>query len=106
VDVQYSSRAAKALVPAAKVDSSDAVLTQHRGAHDAGLNGDIQVGFVEDLDGIFREDASDGDKLGVPGAVESAVGLVHASTDDLAVLDEDAADWCFIALQCKLGLNG
>lgn len=106
VDVQDAPSAAKALVPTAKVDTPNAVLAQHGGAHDARLDGDIEVGLVENLDWIFGQDTSDGNELGVPGPVERPVRLVHAATYDLAVLDENTADRCFIALQCKLGLFG
>jgi hypothetical protein len=98
VDIQYTPRTAKSLVPTSKVDGSDSVLAEHGGAHDTGLNGDIQIGLVEDLDWMLREDTSNGDELGVPGAVQSSIRLVHTAADDFAVLDEDTADWCLIAL--------
>jgi hypothetical protein len=106
VDVHYASSATKALIPATKVDGADTVLTQHGSTHDAGLDCDVQVDLVKDLDGVLGENASDGDKLGVSGAIQGPVRLVHASTNDLAVLDEDATNWCFIALQSELGLIG
>lgn len=106
MDVQHAASPAKALIPATEVDSSDAVLTQHRGTHDAGLDRDIEVCLAEDLDGVLGEDAGDGNELGVPGAVEGPVGLVHAAANDLAVFDEDAPDGRFIALECELGLIG
>lgn len=53
VDVEDTTGAAEALVPAAKVDSANPVLAQHGGAHDAGLDSDIEVGLVEDLDGML-----------------------------------------------------
>jgi hypothetical protein len=46
---------------------------------------------------MLREDTSNGDELGVPGAVQSSIRLVHTAADDFAVLDEDTADRCLIA---------
>lgn len=106
MNVQDASCATKALVPAAKVDASNAILTQHGGTHDARLDGDIEVGLVEDIDGILGQDTSNSDKFSVPGTIEGSICLVHASTNDVAVLDKDTTDRCFIALQCKLGLFG
>jgi hypothetical protein len=106
VNVQDSASSAKALVPASEVDSPDSVLAQHRGAHDAWLDSDIEVGLVEDADGVLRQDTGDSDELGVSGAIQSSIRLVHASTDDLATFHEDAADGCLIALECKFGLGG
>lgn len=53
VNVQNTSGATKTLVPASEVDGSDAVLAQHGRAHDAWLNGDIEVCLVEDADGVL-----------------------------------------------------
>lgn len=106
MNVEDAACAAEALVPAAKVDGADAVLAQHGGAHDAGLDRDIEVGLVENLDGMLRQNASNGDKLGVPGPVQGPVRFVHTTANDLTILDEDAADWCFVALEGELGLFG
>lgn len=104
VNVQYTSRTTKTLVPAAKVHGADTILTQHGSAHDARLDSDIEIGLIEDLDRVLRQDTSNGNKFRVPGAVKGAVRLVHASTDNLAVLYEDTTDRCLIALECKLSL--
>jgi hypothetical protein len=104
VDVQDTSSTTEALVPAAKIDGPDAILAQHGSAHDAGFDSDIEIGLVEDLDGMLGQDAGNGDELGVPGTVQSAVCLVHASADNFAVLHEDTADRCLVALQGKLSL--
>lgn len=106
MDVQDTTGTSKALIPAAKVDAPNPILSQHGGAHDAWLDGDIEVDLVEDLDWMLREDTSNSNKLGVPGAVQGSIRLVHAATNDLAVFDEDAADWRLVALECKLGLIG
>lgn len=104
VDVEDTASATKALIPAAKVDSSDAVLAQHGGAHDTWLDSDIEVGLVENLDRMLRQDAGNGDELGVPGAIQGSIRLVHAAANDLAVLDKDTADRCFVALEGELRL--
>ena len=54
MNIQHASGPAETLIPAAEVHSSDAVLTQHRSAHDAWLNRDIEIRFFEDLDGMLR----------------------------------------------------
>lgn len=36
--------------------------------------------------------------------VERTISVVHAAADDLAVVDEDAADGCFVAFESTLGL--
>jgi hypothetical protein len=105
VDVQDTPSAPEALVPAAKVDGPDAILAQHGSAHDTGLDSDIEVDLVEDLDWMFGQNTGNGHELGVPGAVQGPICLVHAATNNLAVLDEDTAHRCFIALQGKLSLS-
>ena len=102
--VQNTTSATESLIPASEVDCTDAVLTQHGGAHDAWLDSDIEVSLVEDAEGVLGQDAGNGNKLSVSGAIKSAVGLVHASTDDLAVLDKHAAHRRLIARQCKFSL--
>jgi hypothetical protein len=104
VDVQDTARTAEALVPAAKVHGADAVLAEHGSTHDTRLDRDIEIGLVENLERVLGQDACNGHELGMPGAIESAVRLVHATTDDFAIFDKDTADRCFVALQGKLGL--
>ena len=100
VNVQHTSCSAKPLIPAPEVDSPNSVLSQHRGAHDTRLDSDIEVRLVEDADGILRQDTRNSDTLGVSGAVERPVRLIHATANDLAIIYEDAADGCLIALEC------
>lgn len=104
MDVQDTSGSSKALVPAAKVNGADTVLAKHGGAHDTRFDSDIEVRFVENLDGVFGQDAGNCNELGMTSAIQGAISLVHTTTDDFAVLDEDTADRCFITLQSKLGL--
>jgi hypothetical protein len=103
--IEYASGASESLVPAAKIDGSDSVLAKHGGAHDARLDGNIEVSLVEYADGVLGQNACNGDELGVSGAIESTVGLIHSPTDDLAVLHEDTTDRRLIAGQCKFGLS-
>jgi hypothetical protein len=104
VDIQHPTCSAKTLIPAPEVDSPDTILAQHRGAHDAWLDSNIEIRLVEDADGVLRQDARNSDELGVSGAVQGSVRLVHASSDDLAIFDKDTADGGLIALECKFGL--
>lgn len=104
MNVQHTARTAEPLVPATKVHSPNTVLAQHAGAHDARLDGDVQVRVPEHAGGLVRQNGGEGHELGVAGAVEGAVRLVHATADDLAVIDEDAADGGFVVFKCMLGL--
>lgn len=105
MDVEHTASTAKALIPAAEVDGSDSILTQHGSAHDTGLNGDIKVCFLQDADGMLGQNAGKSNELGVPRAIEGAIRLVHAASNDLAILDEDAANRCLVTLECQLGLS-
>jgi hypothetical protein len=105
MDVQDTPCASKALIPTAKVDGPDTILAQHRSAHDAGLDSDIEIDLVEDLDRMLGQNAGNGHELGVSGAVQGSIRLVHAATNNLAVFDEDTAHGCFVALQGKLSLS-
>jgi hypothetical protein len=105
VDVEDTACASKALIPATKVDGPNTVLAQHGSAHDTWLDSDIEVSLVENLDGVLGEDAGNGDEFGVSGAVQGPICLVHAASNDFAVLDEDTTDRRFIALEGKLSLS-
>jgi hypothetical protein len=105
VNIQNASSATETLVPAAKIDASNAVLAQHGSAHDARLDSDIEISLLKSLDGMLGEDAGDGDELGMPGAIQRSICLIHATTNDFAVSDKNTADWSFIALQCQFGLS-
>lgn len=97
VNVQHTTGASETLIPAAEVDSSNAVLAQHGRAHDAGLYGHVEVGVLESTDWVIGQDACEGDELGVPGTVEGAVRFIHAATKDAAVFDKDTANGGLIA---------
>jgi len=61
--------AAKAVVEAAKVDAADPELAQSGSAHDAGLDGHVEVGGVQDGRVVAGHDLAEGDELGVAGAL-------------------------------------
>lgn len=69
VDVENASSAAKSVVPAAKVDGADVELPEGRGAHDARLNGDIEIGLAQDGRRVAGQDLRDCDKFRVSCAV-------------------------------------
>lgn len=100
MNVQHTTSAPETLIPAPKVDSSNAVLAQHGGAHDAGLDGHVEVGVVESRDWVFRQDACEGNELCMPGAIEGTVRFIHATAKDAAVFDKNTANWGLIALEC------
>jgi hypothetical protein len=60
---------AKAVVEAAKVDAADSELAKGRGAHDAGLDGHVEVGGVQDGRVVAGHDFAESDELGVAGAL-------------------------------------
>jgi hypothetical protein len=66
---------AKAVVEAAEVDAADSELTQSRSAHDAGLDGHVEVGGVQDGRVVAGHDLAEGDKLGVAGALFLLISL-------------------------------
>lgn len=105
VDIQHTTGSAKSLVPAAKINGSDTILTEHRGAHDAWLDSDIEIRLIQDADGMLGQDAGDGDELGMPGAIQGAVRFVHASADDFAIFDKHTTNGRLIALECQFGLE-
>lgn len=49
---------------------------------------------------MLGQDAGNGDKLGVSRAIQSAICLVHASADDVAIFDKHTANRRLIALEC------
>lgn len=72
-DAHDSTTATEAVIEAAKVDGADAELAQDRGAHDAWLDGDIQVGLLENLGFVFGQDLAQGHELGMAGALETSM---------------------------------
>lgn len=48
MNLHHASASPEAVVEAAEVDGADPVLTERGGAHDARLDGDVEVGGGED----------------------------------------------------------
>jgi hypothetical protein len=67
--------AAKAVVEAAKVHAADSELAQGRGAHDAGLDGHVEVGGVQDGRVVAGHDLAESDKLGVASALFCSISV-------------------------------
>jgi hypothetical protein len=53
---------------------------------------------------MLGENTGNGNELGVSSAIQGAVRLIHATANDFAILDEDTANWCFIAFEGKFSL--
>lgn len=65
----HPSTAPEPIIETPEVHSADPVLTQRRGAHDAGLDGDVEVCFREDGLRVFGHDLGEGDEFGMAGAL-------------------------------------
>lgn len=65
----HASAAAETVVEAPEVHRPDAVLPQRGGTHDARLNGDVQVGLLEDGLRMLGHDFRERDELGVARAL-------------------------------------
>lgn len=76
MDIEDAAGAAKALVRAAEVDGVDFELAEHGCAHDAGLDGDVEIALLEEGRGLRLEELADGDELAVRGAL--GVGLASS----------------------------
>lgn len=68
-DAHDSTTATEAVVEAAKVDGLDAELAQDRGAHDAWLDSDIQVGLFENLWVVLGKNLAQGNELSMAGTL-------------------------------------
>ena len=69
VYAQYTPIPTKPLVATAIVHGSDAVLPQRRCAHDARLDGDVEVGLFENAGGVRGEELGEGEEFGVAGSL-------------------------------------
>lgn len=69
VDCHDTAGAAEAIIEAAKVDAANAELAESRSAHDAGLDGYVEVGRVQDGRVVARHNLAESDELGVAGAL-------------------------------------
>lgn len=77
MNVHDPTSAAKFVIVATKVDGPDAVLTQRSSAHDARLDGNVEVGRTKDGWPMLEQDGFECDKLCVPRALDRAVRSVQ-----------------------------
>lgn len=66
MDRQHPTHSTEPLIGATVVDGPHLILPQGRGAHDAGLAGDVEVRFADHVRPMLAEDGLEGDELGVP----------------------------------------
>lgn len=105
MDFQNPSGPPKPIIPTSKIHGANAILPQCRSTHDAWLDRDIQIGVFENTNWMLFKNLGDGDELGVSSSVQTLVRLVHASPNDLTVVDEDTANGCFVMREGKFGLQ-
>lgn len=73
VNSHDTASAAETVIEAAEVNAANAVLAESRSAHDARLNGHVEVGGVQDGRMVAGHDFAESDELGVAGALGSSV---------------------------------
>lgn len=69
MDAENTTATSEAVVETAEVDCADAELAESGGTHNAGFDGNVEVGFGEDGGGMREEDVLDCNELGVTGAL-------------------------------------
>ena len=89
VDSHDAAGAAETIVEAAEVDAADTILAEGRCAHDAGLNGHVEVGGVQDGRMVAGHDFAESDKLGVASALESSMLAIHFLEEDSSTADHN-----------------
>jgi len=67
--------AAELVVVAAKVDGADAILSQRGGAHDARLDGHVEVRRAQDGEPVRAQYVLEGNKLGMARALRREDGV-------------------------------
>jgi hypothetical protein len=91
MDIQHASGAAETFVTAPIVNFLYTILSQHASTHDAGFDRDIECRFLDDLKRVLCEDLLDGDEFRMTCAIEGAISVVHAATNDDVVVHEHTA---------------
>jgi hypothetical protein len=71
VNSHDAAGAAETVIETAEVDSADTELAKSGSAHDAGLDGHVEVGVVQDVGVVAGHDLRESDELGVAGALDS-----------------------------------
>jgi len=66
-----AASAAETVIEAAEVDAADTILAESRSAHDARLNGHVEVGGVQDGRVVARHDFAESDEFGVASSLGS-----------------------------------
>ena len=103
VDGEHTTCPTKALIATAVVHSPDMILAQSRGAHDARLNRDVEIGRGHDAGRMRGEELGDGNELGMLRAVPGFVGIIHARAHHTAVVNEHTAHGRLSSGQSLLG---
>lgn len=69
VDVHHAATATEAIIQAAEVHGTDAVLSQGGGAHDAWLDSHVQICVADDGLSVLGHDFGQSDEFGVTGSL-------------------------------------
>jgi hypothetical protein len=95
IDGQNTSISSESIIATAVVDAANAILSQSRSTHDAGLNRDVEVSLLELGLWEFLAEFSNSEKFGVSSTIQRSIGVVHSTSNHLALVNENAGDWCF-----------
>ena len=87
VDRQDTAGATKSIVPTTIVDRPNAILSQRRSTHDTRLHSDIEIRLLQLAGRELLQELADSEELCMSGPIERAVGVVHASSNNLAIVD-------------------
>ena len=69
MNIQYAPSSAEFVIHAAKIDCPNTVLPQRRGAHDAGLHGDVEIRLGEDILRMGGKDSFQCNEFGMTGTL-------------------------------------
>ena len=94
-DLEASTNRAALGVVGAIDQARDASLNDRAGTHAARLYGDVEGGACEAVIADTAGGFAKSDDFGVGRGVIVADGAVAGACEDLAVMDEDGADWHF-----------
>ena len=70
MDPKDSAGTPKTVVETAEENTADAQLTERRGTHNAWLDGDVEISFLEDGRRIGTKDGLDSDELSMAGTLQ------------------------------------
>lgn len=103
IDRKNTSVSSKSIVATAVVHATNPVLPQSGSTHDARLDCDVEVGLFEFGGWELGEKLGDSEEFSMSSAVERAIGVIHASSDDFAILDEHTSDGSFTSFEGLFG---